>query len=429
MNPVDAARANAGPNLIGPVSRAFLMRCLGAVASLGYGLLLADVLAPAAMGEFAIAVSVAMIAATVAKFGLDAHLMWRAAGRPWAARDLTTRCTTLAGLAGAAFSIACVFVGLELRPAMAWTFAAFQFAVPFLAMNFVLTGLLKAGNLPAAAVLLETGGWQAALCACAIAMHYLGLDSLTVVAVCFAAAAALLFAGFRAAAAFFVFRPNPTAAPSPTPSGTPVREVAPLAAVSIGQVLMRWSDTLWLAWWLEPQAVAAYAVCTRLAGGITFAGHAVNAVAAPRFAVHHERGHARQLATEFRRACAVSAACAALAAAVLAALAPHVLGWLGPPYDGAAGVLLAAAGLMAVQVALAPVGTLAAMSGRAVHHLKATGVLLALQQVAYALLIPRFGMAAALVGFALPQALASLLTLTMLRRGSGAGGPPAARAP
>ena len=42
--------------------------------------------------------------------------------------------------------------------------------------------------------------------------------------------------------------------------------------------------------------------------------------------------------------------------------------------------------------------------------------MLALQQVAYLLLIPRFGMAGALVGFALPQALAGLFTLALLRR-------------
>lgn len=392
------------------------MRCLGAVASLGYGALLADVLSADAMGQFAIAISVAMIAATVAKCGLDAHLMRRAAARPWAARDLSVRCTTVAGLAGTAFWIACAFIGFEFRPAIAWTFAAFQIAVPFLAMSFVLAGLLKAGNLHATAVFLETGGWQTAMCASAIAMHHLGVDSLTVVAICFAVAAALLFGGSCAAAVLAACDPHKAPALPAAPSATPIREVAPLAAVSVGQVLMRWSDTLWLAWWLEPQAVAAYAVCTRLAAGIGFAGHAVNAVAAPRFAVHHERGNVRRLATEFRRACAASAACAVLAAAALAALASRLLGWLGPPYEGSAGVLLAAAGLMAVQVALAPVGHLAAMSGRAAHHFKATAVLLAFQQIAYALLIPRFGMAAALVGFAVPQALASLWTLTVLRR-------------
>ena len=390
------------------------MRCVGAGASLGYALLLADVLAPVAMGEFAVAVSVAVIAATLAKCGLDAHLMRRAAERPEAVGRLAARCLAMAGTAGAVAGGVCAVVGFVTRPDAAVTFAMMQVAVPFLAMGFVLAGLLKSGNLPAAAVFLETGGWQTAMCASAVAMRFAGSDSLAVVAVCFTAGSALALAAGLAVARGFVFG----SAPPQADTGIRFRETAPLAAVSVCHVLVRWTDVLWLAWWFDATTVAVYAVCTRLAGGIAVVGHAVRAVAAPRFARHHRRGETRALRVEFRRALATSALCATLGATALVLLGPFVLRLLGSdsPYSDGAGILQAAAVLMAVHVTLATVGDLAAMSGRAADHLKGAAAMLVVQQAAYVVLIPQFGMAGALAGFALPQALASLLTLALLRR-------------
>ena len=387
---------------------------------MGYALLLADVLTPADMGELSVAVAVAMIGTVVSKCGLDVHLLRRAAVRPSHAGPLAVRCGVVAGLAGALFCLVCVSVAPDLRPGTAWPFALFQLAVPFLAVSFVLAGLLKAGNLSAAAVFLDTGGWQTAMCLCAVLMHAAGSTSLAVAAACFAGAAPLMCAATFAMARQVLDRCRTVAR-----SGSAVRirvlETVPLAAVSVGQILMRWSDTLWLAWWLDTQIVAAYVVCTRLAGGIGLADHAVNAVVAPRLARHHERGDARFLRLEFRRACVMSAAFGISGATAMAFVGPAILAHLGPPYEDFVGFLLVAAALMVVHVTLVPVAHLAAMSGRALDHLKATGAMLALQQIAYLLLIPRFGVEAALVGFALPQALANLTTLAMLRHRRGLG--------
>lgn len=411
-------------NWYGSVSRVFLTRCASAAASLGYGLLLASVLAPESMGAFVVAVSVAVIAATVSKCGLDAYVLRRAAERPHIAWPLARRCLAVAGLAGLLVSVVCIAV----RPGADVTFGIMQLAVPILAMSFVLAGLLKAGDLPAAAVFLETGGWQTAMCACAILMHYAGSGSLLVAAGCFAAGSALTFAGFLAVALRLGRGPGPTARGPGTPeAGIRFREAAPLAAVAVCHVLIRWSDVLWLSWWLDTQAVAVYAVSTRLAGGIAFIDHAVNSIAAPRFARWHARLETGVLRTELRRACAASGAFGLLGAIAIAVIAPFVLDRVGPPYAEAAGILQIAAGLMALQVTMSPVGHLAAMSGRAADHFRAMGAMLALQQAAYLLLIPRFGMAAALVGFALPQLSANLLTLAALRR-RGVLGPPARRA-
>ena len=392
------------------------MRCVGAVASLVYGLLLADVLTPADMGEFVLAVSVALIAATFAKCGLDVYVLRRAATRPEDAWRVASRCLTVAGLVGALFWIGSATVGSGFRAASSLTFDVLHAAIPFLAMCYVLAGLLKARDFPAAAVFLETGGWQSAMCVCAILMRYSGSDSLLLVAACFAAGSALVFTAFLTAARRLTFDSHPPTPRRTAPDAVRIREVAPFAALSVCNVLIRWSDTLWLGWWIDARAVAVYAVCTRLAGGITFIGHAINTIAAPRFARHHGQAQVGVLRMEFVRACAASAVIAVLAVAAIAFIGPFILNRLGPPYADSAGILQVAAALMAVRVTLMPVGHLAEMSGRAMDHLKATGTMLAVQQAAYLLLIPRFGMAAALVGFALPQTLASLFTLALLRR-------------
>ena len=392
------------------------MRCVGAAASLGYGLLLADVLTPADMGEFVLAVSVALIAATFAKCGLDVYALRRAAALPEDTWRVGSRCLIVAGLVGALFWMGSATVGSGLRTASSLTFGVLHAAIPFLAMCYVLAGLLKARDFPAAAVFLETGGWQSAMCVCAILMRYTGSDSLLLVAACFAAGSALVLSVFLTAARRLIFASEPSASGRAAPDGVRVREVAPLAALSVCNVLIRWSDTLWLGWWMDAGTVAVYAICTRLAGGITFIGHAVNTIAAPRFARHHGWAQVGPLRMEFVRACAASAVFAVLAVAAIAFIGPFILDRLGGPYADSAGILRVAAVLMAVRVTLMPVGHLAEMSGRAVDYLKATGAVLALQQMAYLLLIPRFGMAGALVGFALPQALASLFTLALLRR-------------
>ena len=400
----------------GSVSRAFIVRCVGALASLGYGVLLADVLAPSAMGEFVLAVSVALIAATFAKCGLDVYTLRRAAERPEAAWHVASRCLAVAGLVGALFWIGSAAVGPEIRPASARMFGVLHVAIPFLAMCYVLAGLLKARDYPAAAVFLETGGWQSAMCVCAILMRFTGSDSLLLVALCFAGGSALMFSGFVTVARRLTFGSGPFTPLRPAPDAVRAREVAPFAALSVCNVLIRWSDTLWLGWWIDAQAVAVYAVCTRLAGAITLIGHAVNTIAAPRFARNQGQERVGILRTEFRRACAASCVFSVLSVAGIALVGQFVLDRLGPPYSDSAGILWVAAALMALRVTLMPVGHLAEMSGRAVDHLKGAGTMLALQQVAYLLLIPRFGMAAALVGFALPQALATLFTLALLRR-------------
>lgn len=396
------------------VPRVFLARGVGAAAGFGYGLLLANLLAPTAMGVFAGAVSAAIILATASKCGLDAYLMRHAAQRPGAAHCLAARCTVIAGLTGACLWFASLPVGFELRPAAGWTLGILNLAVPFLAMTYVLAGLLKARDAPAVAVFLETGGWQTVMCVCAVLMRFAGSDSLQVVALAFAGAGVLCFVA--AAAATGLFGAGQLCRRFPARPRIRLFEAAPLAALSVAHVVMRWSDLLWLAWWLDASAVAAYAVCTRLAGGIAVVDHAVNAVAAPRFARHHGSGETRLPNVELRRAVAVSGVCGAVGATAMALVAPVVLGHLGEPYSESVGVLRVAAALAAMHVSLTPVGHLAAMSGRAVDHLKATAALLALQQLVYLLLIPRFGMAAALLGFALPQALANLLTLVVLRR-------------
>ena len=383
---------------------------------MGYGLLLAYVLTPVAMGEFSVAVSAALIAATVSKFGLDAYLMRYAASHSQELQRVAIRCLCVAGFGGGIIWTLCVWAGIGLDVGMNTATISLLLGIPFLAMSYVLTGLLKASDFPATAVFLETGGWQSALCLLAVGMLVIGSDSLLVVAVCFTVSSVLVFAGCFLATRHRIFGTRVAGQDVRPISSNELREVLALTGLNIGNVLMRWSDTLWVAWWLGPSEVAVYTICTRLAGGIAFIDNAVNAVSAPRFAHYFERRETEVLQREFKRACFVSGVWGVVGAVVIALFGPFFLDGLGSPYSEASDILLLAALAMAAQIVWVPIGHLSMMSGRALDHFQAIVIALLAQQLVFLLFIPKFGMMGAVFGFASSRILAYLITFLKLRR-------------
>ncbi|MCY4227206.1 MAG: oligosaccharide flippase family protein [Gammaproteobacteria bacterium] len=400
------------------VMRAFAVRSIGATASLGYGLLLANVLTPDAMGKFTIALSVAIIASTISKFGLDAYLMRNAASRPQESYRVTVYCLSLAGFIGSLVWGGCTWAGLEFYESANTAFVVLLLGIPFLAMIYVLTGLLKSGNLPATAVFLETGCWQTLLCLCAIVMQLFGYDSLLLVAICFSTGLALIFViSFFLSWHHVLGRKNLN---QEVRSGMTCDygELTAMAGLTASSVIMRWSDAIWLAWWLDSQEIAVYMICTRLAGGISFIDNAVNAIAAPRFARFFASGKTSTLRRELRRACTISGIWGTVGAIMVMLIGPFILHGLGSPYSEASEILLFATLAIAIQVAWVPIGHFATMTGRASVHFKSTAIALVVQQLAFLLFIPHFGVMAALFGFALSRILSFMITFGVLRHRS-----------
>jgi len=78
-------------------------------------------------------------------------------------------------------------------------------------------------------------------------------------------------------------------------------------------------------------------------------------------------------------------------------------------------ILLFAAMATVAQVVWVPIAHFAIMTGRASVYFKATTIALAVQQLAFLLFIPHYGVMAALFGFALSRMLSFLITFGVLR--------------
>ena len=397
------------------IAGTFVVRIFSAVASLGYGLLLANVLTPDAMGKFTIALSVIIIASVISKLGLDTYLMRDVASRSRDSYRMMVHCLCAAGFTGMSSGVLCAWVCITVYAMSDAAFVVLLLGIPFLAMIYVLAGLLKSVDLPATAVFLETGCWQTVLCLCTIMMHLFGYDSLLLVAVCFSAGLALIFVISFLLSWYLVLGHKVR---NPNTSSTiahDFRELMAMTGLTVCGVIMRWSDTLWLAWWLDSQDIAVYVICTRLAGGIAIVDSAVNSVAAPRFARFFAGGKNRSLGRELRQAHTLSGVWGAVVAILIVLTGPFILAWLGPPYSESTNILLFATLATAVQVAWVPIGHFATMTGRASVYFKATVIALAVQQLAFLFFIPHFGVMAALFGFALSRILSFIITLGVLR--------------
>ena len=402
-------------NLQAPIMRTFAIRGISGTASLGYGLLLANVLTADAMGKFTIALSVAIIASTISKFGLDTYLMREVASHPQKSHRVTTYCLCAAGFSGSLAWGLCSWIGPAFYASADTNFIILLLGIPFLAMIYVLSGLLKSSNLPATAVFLDTGCWQTSLCLCAIVMQLFGYDSLLLVAICFSAGLAVIFAITFSLSWHHVLCKGDLDRALQSAMSRDLRGLLAMAGLNVCNIIMRWSDILWLTWWLDAEEIAVYMICTRLANGITFIDHAVNAVAAPRFARFFATEKTGALVRELKRVCTISGFWGGVATILVALVGPFILDWLGTPYSGAYNILLFAILATAAQVVWVPIGHFATMTGQATVHFKATATALAVQQLAFLIFIPHFGMIAALFGFALSRILSFLITLGILR--------------
>jgi len=118
---------------------------------------------------------------------------------------------------------------------------------------------------------------------------------------------------------------------------------------------------------------------------------------------------------ELRHACTISGVWGAVVAIMVILIGPLLMDWLGPPYSEATDILLFAAMATVAQVVWVPIAHFAIMTGRASVYLKATTIALAVQQLAFLLFIPHYGVMAALFGFALSRMLSFLITFGVLR--------------
>jgi O-antigen/teichoic acid export membrane protein len=174
---------------------------------------------------------------------------------------------------------------------------------------------------------------------------------------------------------------------------------------SLLYLVLMWSDTLMLGYFLDESAVGLYRVAFKVATLIVFAQFAVNAQAAPDIARYWAQGNKELLQNAVRRIAWINTLVAVPSFLVLVAAAPWFLGFFGADFAAQAGTLRWLALGQLTNALCGPVMYLLNMTGheKSARNTMAVGVVVNL--VGNAVLIPTVGIAGAAIATSFTMAL------------------------
>jgi O-antigen/teichoic acid export membrane protein len=173
---------------------------------------------------------------------------------------------------------------------------------------------------------------------------------------------------------------------------------APVTAMFLTGTLfmvMTWTDTLMLGYFLEPETVGSYRVAFKIGTLITFAQFAVNAALGPRIAALWAKGERAELQAEIYRVARLNALVSVPAFGGIMLLAPWLLSFFSPELAPYAGVLRVLALGQVVNALCGPVMYLLNMTGNEQSAQKTMAVAALANAVANLALIPLLGVAGA----------------------------------
>jgi O-antigen/teichoic acid export membrane protein len=160
-------------------------------------------------------------------------------------------------------------------------------------------------------------------------------------------------------------------------------------------MVMTWTDTLMLGYFLEPETVGSYRVAFKIGTLITFAQFAVNAALGPRIAALWAKGERAELQAEIYRVARLNALVSVPAFGGIMLLAPWLLSFFSPELAPYAGVLRVLALGQVVNALCGPVMYLLNMTGNEQSAQKTMTVAALANAAANLALIPLMGVAGA----------------------------------
>ncbi|MDP4602612.1 MAG: oligosaccharide flippase family protein [Schleiferiaceae bacterium] len=174
---------------------------------------------------------------------------------------------------------------------------------------------------------------------------------------------------------------------------------------SLLYLVLSWSDTLMIGYFLDESAVGLYRVSFKVATLIVFAQFAVNAQAAPDIARYWAQGNRELLQNAVTRIAWINTVVALPAFLVLTLAAPWFLGFFGADFTAQAGTLRWLALGQLTNALCGPVMYLLNMTGheKSARNTMAVGVVVNL--VGNAVLIPTVGIAGAAIATSFTMAL------------------------
>ena len=400
----------------------FIVQCSGAIILLGFYLVLARLMGPAAYGDYMVVLSWVQLLGVVAAFGIDTSLVryipQYVARQDWGAfRGLlwwATKATFLLGcLVSVSMALVPWFVGDRFRPELVHTWWAGAVMLPVLLFGKLNQAVLRGLGVVVTSHSLEQN-LRPALLFCAVGGYVLLLGATpTSHCVMLLNAACALVA---LAIGLLCLRKH---VPAMGGEGIETRSrewlglSTQLLLMSGSYLILNRTDALMLGAIVGTKDAGIYLTASRLATLILFGLSAGNSIAAPMVSRLYTEGRHAELQAMVLHAFWGIAAVSIPVAAALAAFGTPLLGLFGDRFQsGHTALTILAVGHL-VNALSGSVGFLLTMTG---HQKDALLVLLA-AAILNAILIPSFGMTGAALGTACTTALWNItLGVVVLRR-------------
>ena len=413
-----------GPALI----RTFVARGAAVLGSLLLMALVGRWYGPAGVGVLALAQSLLLGLATLARYGLGGALM-RYAGRdpgdPHLRRYLRWALQT-ASIASVVAALSLVLLRTPLTfffdaPGLDQVLPGIALALPPFTLAFVLAGLFKGLHRPALASLLENGGIALATVVVLWSLQaWWPRQGLTALGGAYALAAwGLLMLAFWPLMVWVRSGAERKAGPA---------ALTPRAFFAIGQaffftnlaMLMQSVLGVLLAGWLLASAeLGLFRAAQQLGTAVSFVLVALNAVFPPRFAALYHRGDLTGLGRLARQGALFGTLLAAPLLVVLMLVPEWVLTWLGEGFAGAASLLRLIALAQLVNVLCGSVGFVLNMSGHEKLMRNISLICATLSLTLFLVLIPGFGAFGAALALAITLVAQNLLAVWYVWRRLG----------
>jgi O-antigen/teichoic acid export membrane protein len=395
-------------------------------AGLGFlsNLLVARLYGAAWAGTFFLGVAIVTVCATIAQLGMHLPLMRMVAvateGRDGSAvRALLRKASLLAFTTGAAFTIFILataeFAGRILSDAsLPMMLRIMGLAiVPYSLVLLIAAGFMSIGR-PALAELNHRIGFQLGFIALIVIL--VGREDGLVLGISFSITYWLLLILGRWQ---WSRATRSEASPSSIPSAALLRPAIPILFASTIQLVITYSDTLMIGFFMSSDSVGVYGTAIRVSTTMALVLGAAASVFGPRFAALHQRGDSAELENLARR---VARGCGLVALPLLAVFLifpKPVMSLFGPEFvSGSTALMILAVGQF-VNVASGLVGLLLAMTGHEKRLLQATAVSALLNILLNLILIPRLGIEGAAVATAASLILINVLYAYLVRRELG----------
>lgn len=358
----------------GKAALSFALRLTGAAAQFGFTILVARLFGPAGLGAYALALSVAVIASTLARWGLDqAALKYvaihAARGEKAAAGRLVRQAGVLVGGGGLAVTLLLWLAAPVLcreifhEPELAGLMRLMALSiVPFSLLNLMaeaLRGLQRIG-----AFTLVQGVLVPVISILLLALlHYTAGAELTGAAKVYVASCLLAVAGGLCLWRFYLGREGAGTQVKTTNPRTLLNTASPMAWVALISVGMSFTETLLLGIFRNAGEVGLYAAALRLALLLNFVIIAFNSILAPKFASYY---HARDLESVHfvaRRSIKLMLMVTSPVFALYFLVPGQIMQLFGAEFAGASLVLFILTLGQLVNIATGPVGIMLMMTG------------------------------------------------------------------